>query len=304
MTQQRKKGPKPGWLKRPLPGGPGFSRVKKILKRLGLHTVCESAMCPNRGECWGYGTATFLILGNTCTRSCRFCAVPKGNPGGLVDWSEPVRVAEAAEAMGLSYVVVTSVDRDDLEDFGAGTFSMTTRLLKETSPLPGVELLIPDFQGSWESINSVLESKPDVLAHNLETVESLTPGIRDRRCSYKTSLRVLEYVKKANPSQITKSGVMVGLGEKREEVVEAMRHMKDAGVSILTIGQYLQPTRKHLPVARYVTPGEFREYEEEGKRMGFAFVASGPMVRSSYMAKQAFREAIKRTRAREGESPV
>jgi len=285
----------PDWLKVRLPGGGQYAEVRKLLKGLRLHTVCEEARCPNIGECWGVGTATVMILGDTCTRACRFCAVNTGDPGGVVDPLEPVRVARAIAQLGLKYVVITSVDRDDLPDGGAAHFAKTVRWIREFSPETKVELLTPDFQGNVEALRTVVEARPDVLAQNIETVRRLTHRVRDRRAGYELTLFVLRTWKKMAPDILTKSSIMVGLGETDEEVLETLRDLREAGVDIVTIGQYLRPTRKpvHLPVARYVPPETFAWYREKALKMGFLEVFSGPLVRSSYRAEQVFATARK-----------
>ncbi len=288
----RPRGPKPPWLKMRIPGGRAYLKVKSLLEEGRLHTVCQEARCPNLGECWGEGTATFLILGKTCTRGCRFCSVSSGDPGGTWDPEEPERVARAARSMNLRYVVLTSVDRDDLPDFGAEAFARTLEALHRFLPEARAEVLTPDFQGSRSSLERVLlGGRPDVFAHNVETVPSLTSKIRDRRCSFEGSLQVLRAAKEIRPGQVTKSGLMLGMGETREEVLSAMEELRRAGVEILTLGQYLQPTPRHLPVHRYLEPTEFLELARAGRRMGFAHVASAPLVRSSYQAALAFRKA-------------
>ena len=278
---------KPNWLKTRLPGAGQFSNVKKILRKYKLHTVCEEARCPNIGECWGSGTATFMILGNVCTRHCKFCATLTGNPHGIVDEEEPERVAKAVLELGLNYVVLTSVTRDDLEDQGAHIYSETVKQIKRLNPQIYVEVLTPDFYADPKLIEIVTSSGVDVFAHNVETTKRLTKMVRDRRFSYEQSLQALRIAKKLNPHIITKSGFMVGLGETEDEIIETMQDIKDAGCEIITIGQYLRPTRRHLPVERYVTPEEFNYYKEVGLKMGFRFVASGPLVRSSYRASEA-----------------
>ncbi|TET23156.1 MAG: lipoyl synthase [Candidatus Stahlbacteria bacterium] len=283
---------KPDWLRVKLPGQGEYRDVDKILKDLDLHTVCRSARCPNIADCWGQRTATIMILGDVCTRFCRFCAVTPGNPRGYVDETEPGRVAEAVRRMKLRYVVLTSVDRDDLADGGAEHFARTIRLIKEQDPNVLVEPLIPDFGvGARHAVPSrlkkIIDAKPDVIAHNLETVERLTPHVRDRRSSYTLSLDVLKTLKELEPRVVTKSGIMVGLGETDDEVYQALQDMRGVGVEIVTIGQYLQPTRKHLEVERFVTPEQFAEYEERGKEMGFLSATCAPLVRSSYHAAEA-----------------
>ena len=286
------RGPKPPWLKMRIPGGQAYTKVRGLLRKESLHTVCREARCPNMGECWGEGTATFLLLGKVCTRACRFCAVETGRPGGAWDEEEPRRVARAARAMELRYVVLTSVDRDDLPDGGALAFARTLQALREEIPGVLTEALTPDFGGSRAALETLLlQGRPQVFAHNVETVRSLTPGIRDRRCSFDTSLEVLRAAKEILPGQVTKSGLMLGMGETKEEVLSAMEELRRAGVEILTLGQYLQPTTRHLPVRRYLTPEEFLHFARRGRRMGFAHVASAPLVRSSYQAALAYRRA-------------
>ncbi len=280
--------PKPDWLKVKAPGGENFSHIKKTLRKFNLHTVCEEASCPNLGECWGGGTATFMLMGDTCTRGCRFCDVDSGHPGKELDTFEPMKVARAISEIDLNYVVLTSVDRDDLPDGGADHFARTVETIYELDPEVRVETLIPDFQGDRDALDRMLDADPDVLAHNVETVERLTPDVRDPRAGYQQSLEVLEYAKKQDPDQITKSSIMVGFDETREELRETMRDLRDAGCDILTFGQYLRPSSKHKEVNRYVEPSVFEELKEEGEEMGFAFVASGPLVRSSYRAGEYF----------------
>ncbi len=281
----------PQWIRTTVPSG-GYRRiesVRRVLEKYRLNTVCTSALCPNVFECWGMGTATFMILGDTCTRACRFCAVRTGNPRGRVDTSEPERVAAAVAELGLDYVVITSVDRDDLPDGGAAIFAETVRRIKEASPRTLVEVLVPDFGGKEESVRAVVEARPDVFAHNIETVRRLTPLVRDRRASYDKSLHVLRLAKELG-APLTKSSLIVGFGEEKEELVEALRDLRGVGVDIVTIGQYIRPTSsaRHLPVARWVPPEEFRELEEVALGMGFKAVASGPLVRSSYRAIETY----------------
>lgn len=279
--------PKPAWLRRRLPSGPVFEEVKVLLKKAHLHTVCEEAMCPNLWECFSRKTATFLILGDTCTRNCGFCAVSHGKPGPL-DPMEAVRVAEAAQAMGLSYAVVTSVTRDDLPDGGAEVFAGTIRALREGVPGARVEVLIPDFQGRRVNLESVIAAGPDVLNHNLETVERLYPDVRPQ-AGYSRSLELMARVKEAAPDLPVKSGMMLGLGERPSEVRSALGDLLDAGCRMLTLGQYLQPSSQHLPVARFVPPDEFDAWRGKALAMGFDQVASGPFVRSSYHAAELHR---------------
>ncbi len=279
---------KPAWLKVKAPGGPEYRRLKETLRKLDLHTVCEEARCPNVGECWSAGTATVMILGDTCTRGCRFCAVKTGNPRGAVDPREPEHVARALAQLELKYAVLTMVDRDDLLDGGAEHVASTVLALKRRRPQMLVETLVGDFRGRFADVDVVVASRPDVFAHNLEVTRALTPSIRDARCSYDRSLGVLSRAKAQAPERLTKSSLMVGLGERDEEVVEAMRDLRGAGVDIVTLGQYLRPTPKHAAVERYVAPEQFAAYERAGQAMGFQFVASGPLVRSSYHAAEAF----------------
>ncbi len=274
---------------------PGFSRVKGTLLKHGLVTVCEEALCPNIGECWGSGTATFMLLGDVCTRGCRFCYVRKGRPAPL-DPSEPLRVARAARELGLRYVTLTSVTRDDLPDGGASHFAATVRALKREIPGVVVEALIPDFQGSPEALRVVVESGVDVLAHNIETVRRLTSLVRDSRASYERSLWVLREAKRLRPGLVTKSSILVGLGETFEEVVVAMRDLRDAGVDILVISQYLRPSKRQAPVARYYSMEEFKWLEREGYRLGFAYVLAHPMARTSYKAWEAYQAAVRALR--------
>ncbi|MGQ9511420.1 MAG: lipoyl synthase [Thermaceae bacterium] len=282
---------KPSWIKAPLPTGPAYHRLKGLVKELGLHTVCQEALCPNIGECWAHGTMTIMILGGICTRACKFCAVDTGNPRGYLDPEEPEKVAQAVAAMGVTYVVLTSVDRDDLPDGGAKHFAATIRAIKRHSPEVLVEALTPDFQGDLKAVETVLDAGLEVFAHNLETVRRLTPKVRDPRAGYDQSLKVLAHAKQHRPDILTKSSLMLGLGETEEEIREAMRDLRAVGVDILTLGQYLRPTPAHLPVERYVTPEEFKKYEEWGYEAGFLEVFSGPLVRSSYRADRVFLEA-------------
>jgi len=276
---------RPEWLRAPAPAGGNYRELKALVDRLKLHTVCESAACPNVGECWNHRTATFMILGNVCTRRCGFCAVQKGAPLP-VDYDEPRRVAEAVAALGLRYAVVTSVNRDDRKDGGAELFALTIRAIRQRVPGCKVEVLIPDFQGSHEALGAVMEAAPDVLNHNIETVPRLYRQVR-LGARYERSLDILAHAKKISPQTPTKSGLMVGLGENSEEVLEVMRDLRAHQVDILTVGQYLRPSPHHLPVARYVTPAEFAFYRQAGYEMGFSHVESGPLVRSSYHAAEA-----------------
>ena len=276
---------RPEWLRAPAPVGDNYHELKVLMRGLRLHTVCESAACPNVGECWNHRTATFMILGNVCTRRCGFCAVSKGGPLP-VDYDEPHRVAEAAAALGLKYAVVTSVNRDDRKDGGAELFALTIGAIRERLPGCKVEVLIPDFQGSHPAMDIVLDAAPDVLDHNIETVPRLYRQVR-LGARYERSLDILAYSKRVRPEIPTKSGLMLGLGEMKDEVLQSMRDLRAHSVDILTVGQYLRPSLKHLPIIRYATPAEFAEYRDAGRAMGFAHVESGPLVRSSYHASQA-----------------
>ena len=280
--------PKPKWLRIPLPGGAGYERIHALVGEHALHTVCQEAMCPNIAECWGQGTATFMILGAVCTRACRFCAVDTGNPHGRLDPEEPAHTARAVEIMGLRYVVLTSVDRDDLADGGAGHFAACVQAIRTRTPGTQVEALTPDFRGAEDCVTTVVESGIDVYAQNLETVERLTARVRDPRAGYGQTLTVLAYAKTRRPDLYTKTSLMLGLGETDEDLETCFRDIRSAGVDILTMGQYLQPTRNHLPVERFVTPDEFRVYREHALAHGFLEVVAGPLVRSSYRAERVF----------------
>jgi lipoyl synthase len=285
IATESRRPPRPDWLKVRIPGGDNYHDLKRLMRGLGLHTVCESARCPNIGECWGHRTATFMILGEFCTRRCGFCAVPKGLPRGEVDWEEPERVARAAGEMGLNYVVVTSVDRDDRKDGGAPIFARTIEALRRRIPGCRVEVLIPDFRGSDEALETVLGARPDILSHNIETVPRLYPVAR-RGSHYQRSLRLLARSQDFAPFIPTKSGLMVGLGETFSEIAAVLADLKAAGTSIVTIGQYLRPSGEQLPVARFYSPAEFAALKQEGMRLGLSHVESGPLVRSSYHAHE------------------
>ena len=279
----------PSWIRARFPGGPNYLRLKALMREEGLHTVCEEARCPNIGECWGHGTATFMILGEVCTRGCRYCAVAKGMPTEL-DLDEPRRLAEAVVRMGLSYVVVTSVDRDDLADGGAAIFAASIREIRRLAPGTTVEVLIPDFQGNPAALRAVLEAGPEVLNHNVETVPRLQRPVR-RRARWDRSVHVLTHGQVvANEigfdAMVTKTGMMLGLGETWDEILEAMRLLREADIDVLTIGQYLRPSRQHLPLTKYYTPAEFMSLRRIGLEMGFKHVQSGPLVRSSYHAAE------------------
>ena len=288
MTIRTKRKAKPGWMKSRPPGGERYLFVKRRLRTFGLHTVCEEARCPNVGECWGGGTVTVMILGDTCTRACRFCAVRTGDPRGRLDESEPERVARAVAELNLDYVVLTSVDRDDLEDGGAGHFARTVSRVRERSPEAKVEVLIPDFGARREALEVLIGSGPEVVGHNVETVRRLTKRVRDRRAGYERSLDVLRMVKEIAPSRLVKSSVLVGLGETKDELFETMRDLRGVGTDMVTVGQYLRPTKRQLEVARYYTPEEFEAVEAYGRSIGFEYVAAGPLVRSSYRAGELF----------------
>lgn len=273
---------KPKWLRVKLPTGENYRKVRGLVDEHKLHTICESGSCPNMGECWGEGTATFMILGNICTRSCGFCAVQTGRPEA-VDEFEPGRVAHSVKTMGVKHAVITSVDRDDLKDGGAGIWVQTVKAVRHQSPGTTMETLIPDFAGKWENLDQIIEVAPEIVSHNLETVRRLTKQVRIQ-AKYDRSLEVLFRLKKGGMR--TKSGVMLGLGETVEEVIETMQDLRSVSVDILTLGQYLQPTPKHLPVQEFITPEQFDEYRKIGLEMGFRYVESGPLVRSSYHAEK------------------
>ncbi|QBD81877.1 lipoyl synthase [Ktedonosporobacter rubrisoli] len=282
---------RPAWLKVAAPKGENYKQLKQLMRGQSLHTVCEEARCPNIAECWGHKTATFMILGRICTRSCRFCAVETGRPLGL-DWEEPKRVAEAVQQMGLRHAVVTSVNRDELKDGGAAVFASTIRWIRRLNPDCKVEVLTPDFKGDQDALRVVIDAKPDVFNHNVETIPRLYKQVRPQAI-YQRSLDVLKWAKEMNPAARTKSGFMLGLGETWDEVITVMQDMRAHDVDILTIGQYLRPSFQHLPIQRYVPLEEFAALKTEGKKMGFRHVESGPFVRSSYHAHEQADEAIK-----------
>ncbi len=284
--------PRPDWLRVKFFGGQRYQDLKRIMRTLDLHTVCESARCPNMGECWEHGTATFMILGDICTRACGFCAVPSGKPVGPPDEDEPLRVAEAVARMGLRYAVVTSVNRDDQPDGGAHIFARTIEEIRRRVPGCKVEVLIPDFRGDWNALDIVLAVRPNILNHNTETVPRLYRQVR-KGAVYERSLELLRRSKEAHPEVPTKTGLMLGLGEEKDEVLATMQDLAAQGTNILTLGQYLQPTRDHLPIVRYVHPDEFAEYQAVGKAMGFKHVEAGPLVRSSYHAFDQAESAVK-----------
>lgn len=271
----------PPWMKMQRASGENYSRLKNLLVKHSLHTICTSGNCPNIGECWNRGTATFMILGNICTRRCRFCSVPTGKPLP-VDWEEPARVADSVRILEVRHCVITSVDRDDLDDLGASLWVSVIKKMREVNTHTTMEVLIPDFQGKKALVQQIIDERPDVISHNLETVERLTPGIRSR-AKYRTSLDILEYI--ASSGAVAKSGIMLGLGETEEEILVTMDDLLQAGVKIMTLGQYLQPTLQHMPVSAYISPETFERYRQIGLSKGFSFVESGPLVRSSYHAE-------------------
>ncbi len=284
LAQERKR--KPDWLRVKLPTGPEYAKVRKLVDEHKLHTICESGNCPNMGECWGAGTATFMILGNICTRSCGFCAVATGMPSA-VDWQEPKRVANSVKLMGVKHAVITSVDRDDLRDGGSIIWKETVEAVRHVSPGTTLETLIPDFAGKWENLQRIIDVRPEIVSHNLETVRRLTREVRIQ-AKYDRSLEVLRRLKEGGCN--TKSGVMLGLGESDEEIRETITDLRNNNVDILTLGQYLQPTPKHLPVAAFITPDQFADYKEFALGLGFRYVESGPLVRSSYHAEKHYFE--------------
>jgi lipoyl synthase len=297
LQHGRKLPPKPEWLKVRLPSGEGYERVRRLLRRLDLHTVCEESRCPNIAECWGGGTATVMLMGDVCTRGCRFCHVASGSPSPL-DPDEPRHLAEAVAELGLRYLVVTSVDRDDLPDQGAGHFAAAIRELKGRCPDTLLEVLIPDFQGREDLLRVLTDAGPDVVAHNVETVLRLTPTTRDARAGYEQSLGVLSSLKSLGRKGLhTKSSIMLGLGETREELRQTFGDLRAAGVDVLTLGQYLQPSPWHIKVERFVSPAEFEELRQEAMGHGFLYAAAGPLVRSSYRAAEFFLEATLRQSA-------
>lgn len=300
LKAPRKRLPKPSWIKMRAPAGERYMQIKDLLKGLNLATVCQEAQCPNIGECWGGGTATIMLMGEVCTRGCRFCNVKTGNPKGKLDLEEPQKVAHAVSQMGLDYVVLTSVDRDDLPDEGSMHFAKTVRNLKISAPELIVEVLTPDFKGNEQFISYIVDAEPDVFAHNIETVESLQSRVRDPRAGYKQSMRVLEYVKERDETRYTKTSIMLGLGEQDDEIRQTLRDLRSVGCDVVTFGQYLQPRQRHLPVESFVTPEKFKEWQVEAESMGFLYVASGPLVRSSYRAGEFFMKGVIEKRKAEG----
>lgn len=289
------KAKRPSWLKVRAPTSKSYHNIKGMLGDLKLATVCQEAICPNIEECWGGGTATFMLMGDTCTRACRFCAVKTGNPKGILDTEEPQKVGYAISQMNLDYVVLTSVDRDDLEDLGADHFARTIEVIKENNPKMIVEVLTPDFNAVPELIERIMVAKPDVFAHNIETTEALTPRVRDRRSQYRKSLQTLSLAKQIRPEQYTKTSIMLGLNEKDEDVMQALKDLREVGCDVVTFGQYLAPTNRHkkyLPIEEYVTPEKFNHWKNVADDMGFLYCASGPLVRSSYRAGEFFMKGV------------
>lgn len=284
--------PKPEWLKVKAPSGDKYNSIKGMLKELNLATVCQEARCPNIGECWAGGTATFMLMGEVCTRGCRFCAVKTGNPKGKMDNDEPQKVGWAIGQMGLDYVVITSVNRDDLPDQGADHFARTIEVIKESDPNVVIEVLTPDFRGREDLVERMIKARPDVFAHNVETVERLTPKVRDPRAKYQQSMDVLAAVKKFSPSTYTKTSLMLGLGETDEEILQTMKDLRAIDCNVITFGQYLQPTKRHLKVVDFISPEKFKFWEETALQMGFIYCASGPLVRSSYKAGEYFIKGV------------
>lgn len=298
-TETPSRTPKPSWLKVKAPQGEEYARIKQMLGELKLATVCQEARCPNMGECWGGGTATFMLMGEVCTRGCRFCNVKTGNPKGVLDPFEPEKVAHSISQMKLNYVVITSVDRDDLPDQGAGHFSRTISTVKKLDPKLIVEVLTPDFKGDIDLVKQLVDAKPDVFAHNVETVERLSPKVRDPRAKYKQSLDVLEAVKKIDPTRYTKTSLMLGLGETDEEILQTLKDLRNINCDVVTFGQYLQPTKRHLKVIEFITPEKFQFWHDTAKEMGFLYTASGPLVRSSYRAGEFFMHGLIEKQRRE-----
>ncbi len=290
LQEPKSRTAKPPWLKVRFPAGETYNWIRDKSRNLKLSTVCEEAQCPNIGECWNSGTATFMLMGDTCTRGCRFCSVNTSRIPPALDASEPIKLAETIENMKLRYVVLTTVDRDELQDQGASHIARCIRSVQRRNPELLIEILMPDFRGETDLLQQVIDAQPAVLAHNLETVRRLTSRVRDPRAGYEQSLEVLKYLKNQGAGAYTKSSLMLGLGEEQEEILQAMQDLRQVGVDFLTLGQYLQPTRKHLKVEQYLLPETFEKLAEEGRRMGFDYVASGPLVRSSYRAAEFYIE--------------
>ncbi|MGZ5278632.1 MAG: lipoyl synthase [Pseudobdellovibrionaceae bacterium] len=308
-ASQKARIPKPDWLKVRAPSGDNYTRIKGMLGDLKLATVCQEAKCPNMGECWSGGTATFMLMGEVCTRGCRFCHVKTGNPKGVLDPLEPEKVGYSISQMNLKYVVITSVDRDDLPDQGSGHFARTIRTIKKLDPDLIIEILTPDFRGDLELVRGLADSKPDVFAHNVETVERLQKKVRDPRANYQQSLSVLDAVKKHDPTRYTKTSLMLGLNETDEEILQTLKDLRAIDCDVVTFGQYLQPTPRHLKVEEYITPEKFKEWQHIAEGMGFLYVASGPLVRSSYRAGEFFMKGVIEKRRKEletlaGKQPV
>ena len=283
-------GDKPKWLRAKLPSGANYSGVRQTVHDHRLSTVCEESMCPNIGECWNNGTATIMVMGSVCTRACRFCAVDTGNPRGWLDPQEPSNTARAVQLMQLEYVVITSVDRDDLDDGGAAHYADCVREIRKLNPGTAVEALTPDFNGVLAHVDAVLASGPEVFAQNIETVERLTHPVRDPRAGYQQTIEVLAHAKQSRPEVLTKTSLMLGLGERDHEIMETLYDLRDAGVDIVTLGQYLRPTANHLAIDRYISPGEFDAYRQEGLDIGFLEIVAGPLVRSSYRAERVLQK--------------
>jgi len=301
-ASQKARIPKPDWLKVRAPSGENYTRIKGMLGDLKLATVCQEAKCPNMGECWSGGTATFMLMGEVCTRGCKFCHVKTGNPKGVLDPLEPEKVGYSISQMDLKYVVITSVDRDDLPDQGSGHFARTIRTIKKLDPDLIVEILTPDFRGDLELVRQLADSKPDVFAHNVETVERLQKKVRDPRANYRQSLSVLAAVKKHDPTRYTKTSLMLGLSETDEEILQTLKDLRAIDCDVVTFGQYLQPTPRHLKVEEYITPEKFKEWQHIAEGMGFLYVASGPLVRSSYRAGEFFMKGVIEKRRKELET--
>ncbi len=287
-----KQGRKPTWIKVKAPAGDSYLDIKDMLGELKLATVCQEARCPNIAECWGGGTATFMLMGEVCTRGCRFCSVKTGNPKGVIDTEEPQKVGYAISQMGLEYVVLTSVDRDDLPDEGSGHFAETVEVIKKHKPNLIVEVLTPDFKGNMDYVAKIVDAGPDVFAHNIETVERLQKSVRDPRAGYKQSMDVLDYAKKRNPKRYTKTSIMLGLGETDEEILQTLKDLRAIDCDVVTFGQYLQPAKHKLKVDRFYTPEEFAYWQKIAEDLGFLYVASGPLVRSSYKAGEFFMKGV------------
>lgn len=291
-TKPKPRIPKPEWLKVRAPSGVDYHKIKGMLSSLGLATVCQEARCPNIAECWGGGTATFMLMGEVCTRGCKFCAVKTGNPRGKIDDLEPEKVGYSISQMDLDYVVLTSVDRDDLPDQGANHFARTIQTIKKFSPRLIIEVLTPDFRGERTLVDILTEAKPDVFAHNVETVERLQKKVRDPRAGYAQSLSVLKAVKERDSTRYTKTSLMLGLGEEDDEILHTLKDLRSINCDVVTFGQYLQPTERHLKVEKYVSPEEFQRWQKVAEGMGFLYVASGPLVRSSYRAGEFFMKGV------------